>query len=217
MKNLAAALVKFQTQCESIKFDSVNPHFKSKFASLAAIHHGIGPALSANGLAVIQFPHSTETGIGVRTILIHESGEMLEHTYTLPLAKNDPQGGGSAITYARRYGLSGALGIVTEEDDDGESSMTREAVRSAGTRRARSSAPRAPKSTPAMSQENRDKIKHAADLRVKDLDDGTIGAMEIITTVASQMGYDNPKAMKDEDFLAALEAVQTFEPGSAAA
>lgn len=59
--------------------------------------------------------------IGLETRLIHaESGQWISSMAVIPLPKNDPQGMGSAITYARRYSLCAMLGIVTE-DDDGES------------------------------------------------------------------------------------------------
>lgn len=50
----------------------------------------------------------------------------------MPLPKNDPQGYGSAMTYARRYGLSALIGIVTESDDDGEMASHHEQTQNGG-------------------------------------------------------------------------------------
>lgn len=212
MSKLSAALVAFQTECPSVAFDSKNPHFKNRYASLAAIHRVVTPILVKHGLAVLQFPVSEEGRAGCVTRVVHESGESMEETLLLPLAKNDPQGAGAAITYARRYGLSGALGLVTEEDDDGESAQGRAA---AVARPNSQPAPRAAKKAPAMSSEKRDKLKFAARERMKQLtgDSGTADeVMTVLTDVAKDMGHTSPIEMTDAEFGHALEAVQKWEP-----
>lgn len=209
MQKLATALVKFRAECGSVKFDSINPHFKSRFASLAAIHDTVDPLLAANGLVVLQFPINEPGHAGCVTIILHESGERIECRFLVPLAQPNPQGACAAVSYARRYGLAGALGIVTEEDDDGESSMGRAAVADAGK-------PKPPRSkVPAMQPGNRDRLKFAADRRIGELGDESITQKEIIQSVAKALGYASPIEMKDTDFGAALSAVQTFEPGVA--
>lgn len=212
MSKLSAALVAFQTECPSVAFDSKNPHFKNRYASLAAIHRVVTPLLVKHGLAVLQFPVSEEGRAGCVTRVVHESGESMEETLLLPLAKNDPQGAGAAITYARRYGLSGALGLVTEEDDDGESAQGRAA---AVARPNSQPAPRAAKKAPAMSAEKRDKLKFAARARLHETtgDSGTAEeVMTVLTDVAKDMGHASPIEMTDAEFGAALEAVQKWEP-----
>lgn len=118
---LAAALVKAQPAFETAKMDSVNPFFKSKYADLGAVWDAVRPGLKANGLAITQFPTHLEGKPALTTTLIHESGEWMEATYPLMVPSKDEtsQGYGSAVTYARRYGLSAVLGVIADTDDDG--------------------------------------------------------------------------------------------------
>lgn len=120
---LHKALAKAQSEFPLIKKTDKNPFFKSSYAGLPSILEVVLPILHANGLYVSQSPVSNiEEGIGVHTSIIHaESGEILQGSFRLPLAKQDPQGAGSAITYARRYALVSMLGLNVDEDDDGNS------------------------------------------------------------------------------------------------
>ena len=114
MQSLAAA----QAQMGKALKTANNPHFKSKYADLASVMDACLPALNANGIAVIQPPYDDETGRYVKTIFLHgDSGETLECRTPLITAKNDMQGYGSAVTYARRYGLMGMAGLAPEDDD----------------------------------------------------------------------------------------------------
>lgn len=117
IKNIATALVLFHVKVGSVKKESTNPFFKSKYASLSNILEVIANPLEESGLTFSQFP----TGdCGMTTILMHaESGEFLESEYTMQPTKNDPQGKGSVITYQRRYALASVLGLNIEDDDDG--------------------------------------------------------------------------------------------------
>lgn len=124
MNELAKALVKAQAAMSHAAKDSKNPHFKSAYSSLASVIDAVRPALSANGLAFVQMLHSASThssfegGVAVETVLIHESGEQLScGTLFIPASKQDAQGYGSAISYAKRYSLQSALGIASEDDD----------------------------------------------------------------------------------------------------
>ena len=114
---LAGALAKAQAEMHNAPLNKVNPHFKSKYADLAAIRDAVIPALAKNGLAVVQLPAITEHGFVLITRLMHESGEVVEATYPLP-ANGTPQATGSALTYAKRYSLASLCGIAAEEDDD---------------------------------------------------------------------------------------------------
>ena len=117
LKNIAKALLVFQSKVEAIKKTETNPFFKSKYADLSNIIESIREPLQEAGLAYSQFPTGEN---GLTTILMHaESGEYLESTYQMTPVKNDPQGQGSVITYQRRYALSAILGLSTENDDDG--------------------------------------------------------------------------------------------------
>jgi hypothetical protein len=114
---IAAALAKAQAEMGKALKQSVNPAFRSKYADLGSVMDACLPALNANGIAVIQPSGEDDTGRHVETILIHESGERLSCRVPLIVAKNDMQGYGSAVTYARRYGLMSMAGIAPEDDD----------------------------------------------------------------------------------------------------
>lgn len=118
-KSLFAALAAAQADMGPALKDSVNPAFKSKYADLASVMAACLPALNAHGIAVIQPPFQDEAGQRfVKTVLVHgETGESAECAVPLIVAKNDMQGYGSAVTYARRYGLMSMAGIAPEDDD----------------------------------------------------------------------------------------------------
>ena len=107
-----------------------NPAFKRdgkpmRYADLEATLEACKPVLAACGIGLIQMPCSNERGVGVHTILFGH-GEVLDcGEFYLPLAKQDPQGGGSAITYARRYALTSILGLAQEDDDGNGASQPR--------------------------------------------------------------------------------------------
>lgn len=123
MKNIATAFVKAQRDFAPALKTSTNPHFKSKYADLAACVEAVIDALNTNGIAMIQRTHDDETGVTVETVFIHDSGETIESgRLHVPAAKNDPQGYGSALTYARRYSLMAACGIAPEDDDGNSAS-----------------------------------------------------------------------------------------------
>lgn len=119
LKELATALCKAQAEMPSADKDGVNPHFRSKFATLANVMQTALPTLTKHGLSVTQFVSNLDGQSAMTTILMHTSGEYISATMPLLLTKNDPQGQGSAISYARRYGLMSAIGMVADEDDDG--------------------------------------------------------------------------------------------------
>jgi len=124
MKNIATALVKAQKDFSPALKTSTNPHFKSKYADLSACVEAVIDALNSNGIAMIQRTHDDESGVTVETVFIHESGEMIESgKLHVPASKQDPQGYGSALTYARRYSLMAACGIAPEDDDGNAASQ----------------------------------------------------------------------------------------------
>lgn len=122
IKELAAALAKAKTSFKPVKKTASNPYFKSKYAPLENIIDATDKALSDNGLSISQFPVDDGEKVGVETMLMHSSGEFISHTLMLEPTKADPQGAGSAITYARRYSLGAVLGVASEDDDDGNAS-----------------------------------------------------------------------------------------------
>jgi hypothetical protein len=117
-KNIAAAFVKAQRQFGPALKTSTNPHFKSKYADLANCIEAVIEALNANGIGLMQRTYECKDGILVETVFIHESGEVMEcGMLHVPAGKQDPQGYGSALTYARRYSLLAATGLAPEDDD----------------------------------------------------------------------------------------------------
>lgn len=118
---LMGAMLRVQGAVEGVSKDAKNPHFNRKYASLESVVDTIRPECQANGLVVMQAPGAYRDGaIEVETFIAHaESGEWLRSAVSLPLAKADPQGAGSAITYAERYSLM-ALFNLPPVDDDGE-------------------------------------------------------------------------------------------------
>ena len=128
IKELATALATFQGEITSVNKDSVNPFFKMKYASLNSIWEHIREPLSKYGLSVIQGgePDLSDNHVVINTLLLHASGEWILSSLPIKPVKDDPQGIGSAITYARRYGLSAILGLVADEDDDGEVAQARQ-------------------------------------------------------------------------------------------
>lgn len=111
------ALIKAQAAMGKAVKSSKNPHFKSKYADLESVINATMPAFNSNGFAVMQRNGVDEMGHWVSTELHHESGEHFDSKVYLLIGKNDMQGLGSAITYARRYGLLSMAGIAPEDDD----------------------------------------------------------------------------------------------------
>ena len=126
---LAGSLSAFQAACEAAPKNATNPHLKNKYADQASIWDAIRGPLGQNGLAVIQLPTPGEKGeLRLVTKLVHKSGEWVSSEIVMPLQKSDPQGYGSALTYARRYALAAILG-VTQDDDDADAATRPSAPR----------------------------------------------------------------------------------------
>jgi hypothetical protein len=117
-KTIAAAFVKAQSGFGPALKTSDNQHFRSKYAGLDACIEAVIGALHANGIALMQRNIPCESGVSVETILLHTSGETISGGILhVPASKQDPQGYGSALTYARRYSLLTLCGIAPEDDD----------------------------------------------------------------------------------------------------
>lgn len=128
MKNIASALVKAQRDFSPALKTSSNPHFRSKYADLSACVEAVIDALNNNGIMLMQKCRDDDAGVCVETVFVHESGEVLEAgALRVPAAKQDAQGYGSALTYARRYSLMAACGIAPEDDDGNAASQTQKA------------------------------------------------------------------------------------------
>lgn len=114
---LFEALSKAQGKIESALKDKKNPFYKSNYADLASVWEACRGPLSENGLCVVQTTAGTKTDPFLITHLGHASGEWIKSHLPLMLVKSDPQGMGSALTYARRYALSAIVGVCQEDDD----------------------------------------------------------------------------------------------------
>ena len=125
INELAMSLSKAQGEMQSAIKDKLNPFFKSMYADLGSVWDAARPVLSKNGLAVVQTTEMNNGEIIMVTTLIHSSGQWMKSYLPLILAKKDSQGIGAAITYLRRYSLSAIVGVVCDDDDDGETSVGR--------------------------------------------------------------------------------------------
>jgi hypothetical protein len=114
---LAAALSKAQGQIKGAAKDSENPFFKNKYADLTSVWEACREQLSNNELSITQLTDEAEDSIIVETVLMHSSGEWISGRLAIKPVKADPQGVGSAITYARRYALAAIVGVAPEDDD----------------------------------------------------------------------------------------------------
>ena len=123
--DLSIALAKFQGEVKQPVKDGTNPHFRSQFVTLDGVVAAITETASKYGLSFLQFPLNEDNKIGVKTLLLHTSGQFIEGEaiYATP-TKNDPQGVGATLTYLRRYSLSAIFGITSETDDDANSASS---------------------------------------------------------------------------------------------
>lgn len=125
MKELATAMAKAQAEIKAALKDSKNPHFKSSYADLTSVWDACRTALTKNGLSVVQIPNFEGDEVWLETMLLHASGESISGRYPLRPQQQTPQGYGSALTYARRYSLAAMVGVVADEDDDGNAASQR--------------------------------------------------------------------------------------------
>ena len=127
MKQIASAFVKAKREFGPALKQSLNPHLKNKYANLGACLEAVEDALLNNGIALLQETFDDSAGVTIETVFLHESGEAIRcGKLHVPASKQDAQGYGSALTYARRYSLITACGIAPE-DDDGNAAAARPA------------------------------------------------------------------------------------------
>lgn len=124
MKEFYAAFVAMQAELPTVPKDATNPHFRSRYADLPTIMETIKPVLAKHGFAIMQplLVSDNHQMVKMVTILMHQGGGIIDYVTSMPIEKLTPQGYGSAVTYLRRYALGSFLGIVTDEDDDGNAS-----------------------------------------------------------------------------------------------
>jgi hypothetical protein len=147
---LAKAMVKVQQALTPACKDAENPFAKNRYATLNSVIEACRDALAAQSIWVAQYPVAADPGhLGLVTKLVHaESGQWQSSIMVMPLPKNDPQGYGSALTYARRYGLATLVGLVSEIDDDAEATIPNRSKSPKATERRNSSSPKPPPQNP---------------------------------------------------------------------
>jgi hypothetical protein len=121
--HLASALAQAQAEMPVAVFDATNPFLKSKYATLGAVIQASRPILAKHKLTLVQFPINDAAGVGVESILAHETGEFVAERIVVPLTeekgKTKVQCAGSTLTYLRRYSWAAILGMYSDEDSDG--------------------------------------------------------------------------------------------------
>lgn len=157
INELATALSAAQSELQDAGKDSTNPHFRADYASLASVLKQIRPVFGKHGLAICQVPGSDDTGHFLTTILMHKSGQFIETHMNLALQKQDMQGFGSALSYARRY-MASAMSGITQDDDDGEASK----VKSTDDFKLKAKTPSAPKLNTGSPMVNTSKLENHA-------------------------------------------------------
>lgn len=118
INELAVALAKVQGSITHAVKDSMNPHLKNKYADLASVWEACRKQLAENGLSIAQLPDGLEDNcLLLDTTMFHISGQWISSRIKMPMPKQDPQGYGSALTYARRYALAAMVGVYQDDDD----------------------------------------------------------------------------------------------------
>lgn len=154
MKEIIAALNKFQSEIRSVPKETENPFFKSKYADLATVWDAIRSPLAKHGLAVTQQLGTGEHAPLLTTTLWHTSGESLASTVTITAKDSSPQAFASSVTYLRRVSLSALLGLTAAlEDDDGHSATHPTASAQREMMKPTQSAPSRPAGTLQQSQQ----------------------------------------------------------------
>ena len=140
INDLAAALALAQAEIVPAAKDRENPYFKSKYSTLESVWDVARAPLTKNGLSVVQLPRILDDkSLALDTFLLHKSGQWMRGRYLINPVKPDPQGIGSAYSYARRYSLSAMVGIVSDEDDDGNAASRAESIPANGKKHTASS------------------------------------------------------------------------------
>jgi pyruvate/2-oxoglutarate dehydrogenase complex dihydrolipoamide acyltransferase (E2) component len=194
VSKVGTALVAAQSEIANVPFDSVNPHFGSKFVSLAAVLAAVRPVLNRHGIVLMQ-PAAAEGGIiKVQTVFLHTSGEQISFPpLSMPMTdKMTAQSLGSVVTYLRRYSICAALAIAGDEDEDGNGDAT---IRGstpvkAGAPAARPSKPAAPSEPATARRADHVPAKPAAPAPARQMGVDVIGT---VVYVKSEPGEKNGK------------------------
>lgn len=190
IKNVTAALIKFQSEVRGVEKNAINPFFKSKHATLDGVLEATRESLVKNGLAICQIGRLREDGkLVLITMLLHCSGEFIESEFPVFTDKDTAQGMGSGISYARRYATLAILNL-SQFDDDGEAAGSRKNV---DTSKNTQSKPNPP-ATPAI----------AATLKVIPLPPGWLSKEDQQTALAGLFSHADETYWKKTDLRAHL-------------
>lgn len=162
---IGAALAAAQAVVKPVLKNKLNPHFKNRYADLSGVWDSCREPLSSNGIAVIQVPSFHEGRLLLITRLIHKSGQWIQGALSIRPDKDTAQGIGACVTYARRYMLAAMVGVIDEDDDDGESSNRKEGDKDLNQAKVRPGPSKnaAPATTPANTT-TESAVFHAQDL-----------------------------------------------------
>lgn len=122
---LDESMAKAQAKIQAAVKDKVNPHFKSRYADLASVWEACRDALTSNGVFVSQWPIHSDDGRLHLVTRLAVKGEWIKAHFSIPVGKQDAQGFAASLTYAKRMALSAAVGVVADEDDDGNAASQR--------------------------------------------------------------------------------------------
>lgn len=118
------ALAMAQSELQNVTMNRVNPHFRSRYADLAAVRDAVVPIFAKHGLAIVQGPTVIpDIGFVLETMVIHKEGGTFSFYWPLPTNIDKPQAVASAVTYARRISYASVAAIAGEEDDDGNAAQ----------------------------------------------------------------------------------------------
>jgi len=166
---LSAALSAAQGEFEAVAKTENNTFFKSSYSPLPEVVKAATPILTKHGLAVWQGADTDETGELLWTVVLHESGQFIGSSARLLPVKDDPQAQGSAITYQRRYQYMSALGLVADDDDDGNAASQPSRPSKPVSRSQPPKRPVAPRVTPAAPTVAKDASEPPQDANVVEI------------------------------------------------
>ena len=177
---ISEAIVDFQSEMEAVKKGASNPFFKSKYADLPSIIEAIKPVAANQGIAILQEIINEADGILIcNSRIIHTSGEWIEGECPVHYEKATPQGYGSAVTYARRYGLQSILGLSAADDDGNQAE--KDAAKKKPKKGTRTPVKPAPAEKPETPKVSKDTLAQVSFIKKVALEVG-MGAEEIALT-----------------------------------
>lgn len=223
-QKLDNALVKAKSFFKSAFKDSTNPHFKSKYADLDSVWGACNEGLIKAAVTVNQFPIATEDNrVSVLTRVAHD-GEFIQFVFSLPAEKQTPQGFGSALTYAKRYALSSALGISADEDDDGNRAEEELKAKHNASGPVRAQLIKSA-SVPAIKPAETAKIENSAALTTKVSDTSRAdkinellkfspswGKADVKDYITSRHGVSKLVELNEQAFLELIETIKNWKP-----